>query len=182
MFSCKDPEDVLKITREKEVASIQFWFTDVLGQLKSFSVTPQELSLAFAEGMGFDGSSIEGFARIEESDMVAFPDPTTFQLLPWRSNDRPTGRMFCDIFTPEGTPYEGDPRHALKRMLGKAAERGYRFFVGPELEYFYFKSDAYPEILDRGGYFDVTPLDRGGDLRRDTIFALQKMGIDVEYS
>ncbi len=182
MFSCKDPEEVLKITREKEVASIQFWFTDVLGQLKSFSVTPQELSLAFAEGMGFDGSSIEGFARIEESDMVAFPDPTTFQLLPWRSNDRPTGRMFCDIFTPEGTPYEGDPRHALKRMLGKAAERGYRFFVGPELEYFYFKSDAYPEILDRGGYFDVTPLDRGGDLRRDTIFALQKMGIDVEYS
>ncbi len=182
MFSCRDPEDVLKITREKGVASIQFWFTDVLGQLKSFSVTPQELRVAFAEGMGFDGSSIEGFARIEESDMVAFPDPMTFQLLPWRANDRPTGRMFCDIFTPEGTPYEGDPRHALKRMLARAAERGYTFFVGPELEYFYFKSDAYPEILDRGGYFDVTPLDRGGDLRRETIFALQKMGIDVEYS
>ncbi|NLI82416.1 MAG: glutamine synthetase [Deltaproteobacteria bacterium] len=182
MVACNDAEDVLRITREKDVASIQFWFTDVLGQVKSFSVTPQELPLAFAEGMGFDGSSIEGFARIEESDMVAVPDPATFQLLPWRPTDRPAGRMFCDIYRPDGNPYEGDPRHALKRMLKRARKRGYTFFVGPELEYFYFKSDAAPEILDRGGYFDVTPLDRGVDLRRETIFALQGMGIDVEYS
>ena len=182
MFSCKTAEDVLKLTRENDVAFVQFWFTDVLGQLKSFSVTPQELPLAFEEGMGFDGSSIEGFARIEESDMVALPDPSTFQLLPWRPKDRPVGRLFCDIRTPDGSPYEGDPRFALKRMLNKVKEKGYTFYVGPELEYFYFKSDSSPEILDRGGYFDTTPLDRGGDLRRNTIFALEQMGIDVEYS
>jgi glutamine synthetase len=182
MFACKTAEDVLKVARDNDVAFVQFWFTDVLGQLKSFSVTPQELSLAFEEGMGFDGSSIEGFARIEESDMVAVPDPTTFQLLPWRPKDRPVGRLFCDICTPDGKPYEGDPRHALKRMLTKVSEKGYTFYVGPELEYFYFKSDTSPEILDRGGYFDTTPLDRGGDLRRNTIFALQEMGIQVEYS
>jgi glutamine synthetase len=182
MISCKTADDVLKHAGENDVAFVQFWFTDVLGQLKSFSVTPQELSLAFQEGMGFDGSSIEGFARIEESDMVAVPDPTTFQLLPWRPKDRPVGRLFCDICTPEGKPYEGDPRHALKRMLTRAGEKGYTFYVGPELEYFYFKSDSSPEFLDRGGYFDTTPLDRGGDLRRNTIFALQQMGIQVEYS
>lgn len=182
MICCRNAEDVLKFTSEMDVASIQFWFTDVLGQLKSFSVTPQELPLAFEEGMGFDGSSIEGFARIEESDMVAVPDPTTFQLLPWRPRERPVGRMFCDIFNPDGTPYEGDPRYALKRMLKKASDKGFTFFIGPELEYFYFKSDAAPEILDRGGYFDITPLDRSGDLRRNTIFALQDMGIHVEYS
>jgi len=132
--------------------------------------------------MGFDGSSIEGFARIEESDMVAVPDPTTFQLLPWRPQERPAGRLFCDILNPDGSPYDGDPRYALKRVLKKASDKGYTFYVGPELEYFYFKSDAAPEILDRGGYFDVTPLDRGSDLRRFTIFALQQMGIQVEYS
>jgi len=182
MFNCRNPEDVLKAVRENNVAFIQFWFTDVLGQLKSFSITPEELTLAFSEGMGFDGSSIEGFARIEESDMVAIPDPTTFQLLPWRPQEQPSGRLFCDILTPEGNPYEGDPRYVLKRMLQKAADKGYTFYVGPELEYFYFKSDEEPEILDRGGYFDITPLDRGNDLRRKTIFALQKMGIQVEYS
>jgi glutamine synthetase len=182
MFSCKTAEDVLKHSEENDVAFVQFWFTDVLGQLKSFSVTPQELPLAFQEGMGFDGSSIEGFARIEESDMVAVPDPTTFQLLPWRPKDRPVGRLFCDICTPDGKPYEGDPRYALRRMLNRVREKGYTFYVGPELEYFYFKSDSSPEFLDRGGYFDTTPLDRGGDLRRDTIFALQQMGIPVEYS
>jgi glutamine synthetase len=182
MFSCKTAEDVLKLTRDNDVAFVQFWFTDVLGQLKTFSVTPRELPLAFQEGMGFDGSSIEGFARIEESDMVAVPDPSTFQLLPWRPKDRPVGRLFCDICTPDGNPYEGDPRFALKRMLKRAGEKGYTFYVGPELEYFYFKSDASPEILDRGGYFDTTPLDRGSDFRRNTIFALEQMGIDVEYS
>jgi glutamine synthetase len=182
MFACQTAQDVLQAVSEHRVAFIQFWFTDVLGQLKSFSVTPEELPLAFSEGMGFDGSSIEGFARIEESDMVAVPDPTTFQLLPWRPQDKPAGRLFCDILNPDGSPYEGDPRYALKRMLKKADDQGYIFYTGPELEYFYFKSDAAPEIIDRGGYFDVTPLDRGSDLRRQTIFALQQLGIGVEYS
>ncbi|MEN6440564.1 MAG: glutamine synthetase family protein [Syntrophobacter sp.] len=182
MVTYETPEDVLRAVGENEVSFIQFWFTDVLGQLKSFAVTPEELSLAFSEGMGFDGSSIEGFARIEESDMVAVPDPGTFQLLPWRPQEKPAARMFCDILNPDGSPYEGDPRYALKRMLQKAASRGCTFYTGPELEYFYFKSDAAPEIIDRGGYFDVTPMDRGNDLRRQTIFALQQMGIAVEYS
>jgi len=182
MFTCRSPEEVLKAVKDHNVAFVQFWFTDVLGQLKSFSITPEELPLAFSEGMGFDGSSIQGFARIEESDMVAVPDPTSFQLLPWRPQEQPSGRLFCDILNPDGTPYAGDPRYVLKRMLQKAADKGYTLYVGPELEYFYFKSDAEPEILDRGGYFDVTPLDRGNDLRRQTIFALQKMGIQVEYS
>lgn len=182
MGQCQTADDVLRFVKENDVAFVQFWFTDVLGQLKSFSVTPQELPLAFTEGMGFDGSSIQGFARIEESDMVAVPEPNSFQLLPWRPQEKPVGRMFCDILNPDGTAYAGDPRYVLKRMLQKAREKGYTFYVGPELEYFYFKSDAAPEIIDRGGYFDVTPLDRGSDLRRHTIFALQQMGIEVEYS
>jgi len=182
MLACKTADDVLKLIQEKNVAFIQFWFTDVLGQLKSFSVTPEELPVAFTEGMGFDGSSIEGFARIEESDMVAIPDPVSFQLLPWRPEDQPTGRMFCDIRNPDGSPYDGDPRYALKRMLEKAAGKGYTLYLGPELEYFYFRSDREPVPLDTGGYFDVTPLDKASDLRRQTIFALQKMGIQVEYS
>ncbi len=182
MLSCKTAEDVSRIVKEKKLAFIQFWFTDVLGQLKSFSITPSELAEAFEEGMGFDGSSIQGFARIEESDMVAVPDPTTFQLLAWRPHEQPVGRMFCDILTPDRQPYEGDPRYVLKRMLSRAADKGYTYFVGPELEYFYFKSDSEPAIIDRGGYFDITPLDRANDLRRDTIFALQQMGIQVEYS
>jgi len=182
MLNCRNQEDVLKIVNERKVSFVQFWFTDVLGQLKSFSITPEELELAFTEGMGFDGSSIEGFARIEESDMVAVPDPTTFQLLPWRPQEAPVGRMFCDILNPDKTPYEGDPRYVLKRMIKKIAEKGYTYYVGPELEYFYFQSDRNPEILDQGGYFDVTPLDRGNDLRRQTIFALQGLGIQVEYS
>jgi len=182
MLSCQTPEDVLRVVKESEVAFVQFWFTDVLGQLKSFSITPSELPEAFEEGMGFDGSSIQGFARIEESDMVAVPDPTTFQLLAWRPQEQPVGRMFCDILTPDRTPYEGDPRYVLKRMLSRAGEKGYTYYLGPELEYFYFKSDDEPAIIDRGGYFDVTPLDRANDLRRDTIFALQQMGIQVEYS
>ncbi|MEW6442831.1 MAG: glutamine synthetase family protein [bacterium] len=182
MLDCRRAEDVLRIVRDRKVAFIQFWFTDVLGQLKSFAITPEELELAFTEGMGFDGSSIQGFARIEESDMVAIPDPTTFQLLPWRPQDQPSGRMFCDILNPDGKPYDGDPRYVLKRMLKRTAERGYTYYVGPELEYFYFQSDRAPEILDQGGYFDVTPLDRANDLRRSTIFALQTLGIQVEYS
>lgn len=180
--SCMTREDVLQFVKDKNVSFIQFWFTDVLGMLKSFAVTPTELEIGMTEGMGFDGSSIEGFARIEESDMIAMPDPSTFQLLPWRPDDRPVARMFCDIMNPDLTPYEGDPRYVLKRLLNKIREKGYTFYVGPELEYFYFKSDEKPEGLDTGGYFDSRPLDKASDLRRETIFALQKMGIQVEYS
>ena len=180
--SCMTREEVLKFVKDKNVSFIQFWFTDVLGMLKSFAVTPTELETGMTEGMGFDGSSIEGFARIEESDMIAMPDPTTFQLLPWRPEDRPVARMFCDIMNPDLTPYAGDPRYVLKRLLNKIAEKGHKLYVGPELEYFYFKSDKKPEGLDTGGYFDSRPMDKASDLRRETIFALQKMGIQVEYS
>ncbi len=179
---CKSNKDVIKIVRDKKVSFIQIWFTDVLGMLKSFAITPSELEGALTEGMGFDGSSIEGFARIEESDMVAKPDPTTFQFLPWRPQDRPVARMFCDILQPNGAPYAGDPRYVLKRQLQRTAELGYTFYVGPELEFFYFKNDEATQIIDKGGYFDTPPLDIGGDLRRDTIFNLQGMGIQVEYS
>ena len=182
MTNIRDAKDVTKFVKDKNVSFIQFWFTDVLGKLKSFSVTPSELEEGMAEGMGFDGSSIEGFARIEESDMIALPDPKTFQLIPWRPSDRPVARMFCDIMNPDGTPYMGDPRYALKRILAKIAKQGYTFYVGPELEYFYFANDSEAEILDQAGYFDGLPTDRGTDLRRQTIFALQSMGIRVEYS
>jgi len=155
--TCMTKEDVLKFVKEKDVSFIQFWFTDVLGMLKTFSVTPSELEMGMAEGMGFDGSSIEGFARIEESDMVALPDPATFQLLPWRSGERPVARMFCDIVNPDQTPYAGDPRYVLKRLLKKIGEKGYTFYLGPELEYFYFKSNKAPEVIDTGGYFDSRP-------------------------
>ena len=180
--TCKTKEDVLQVVKEKDVSFIQFWFTDVLGMLKSFAITQSELEMGMSEGMGFDGSSIEGFARIEESDMVALPDPTTFRLLPWRPEERPVARMFCDIVNPDHTPYEGDPRYVLKRLLKKIEEKGYTFYVGPELEYFYFKSNKKPEVIDTGGYFDSLPLDMASDLRRKTIFALQDLGIEVEYS
>jgi len=179
---CKTPEDVMKVVKDKRVSFIQFWFTDVLGVLKSFAITPAELQEGLTEGMGFDGSSIEGFARIQESDMIAKPDPTTFALVPWRGQDRPVARMLCDILNPDGTPYEGDPRWVFKRLLKKIADQGFTFYLGPELEYFYFKDNRCTEILDTGGYFDSRPVDLGSDLRRDTIFALQAMGIEVEYS
>ena len=182
MGETKTKKDVLKIVQDRAVSFIQIWFTDVLGVLKGFAITPSELEGALEEGMGFDGSSIEGFARIEESDMVAMPDPATFEFLPWRPKERPVARMFCDIIQPDGSPYEGDPRYVFKRVLAKAAEKGYTFYIGPELEYFYFENNESPKIIDKGGYFDTPPLDTGGTLRRDTIFALQEMGIDVEYS
>jgi glutamine synthetase len=182
-MNIKTEEDVLRIVKEKNVSFIQFWFTDVLGMLKSFAVTPSELEMGLSEGMGFDGSSIEGFARIHESDMIAKPDINTFAFVPWRqSEDAPVARMFCDIMNPDGTPYDGDPRYVLKRMLNKIAKKGHTFYVGPELEYFYFKDNKGTECLDAGGYFDARPLDMGSDLRRGTIFALQDMGIQVEYS
>jgi glutamine synthetase len=181
-MECRTTDDVTKIVKEKNISFIQFWFADVLGVLKSFAVTPSELEEGLIEGMGFDGSSIEGFARIQESDMIAKPDPTTFQLVPWRSGDRPVARMFCDILNPDGSPYEGDPRYVFKRLLNTVAEKGYTFYVGPELEYFYFKDNTCTEILDSGGYFDSRPIDMGSTLRRETIFALQDIGIQVEYS
>ncbi|MFH1911396.1 MAG: glutamine synthetase family protein, partial [Pseudomonadota bacterium] len=182
MFALKAKKDVMKAVKERNVSFIQFWFTDVLGVQKIFSITPDELEDGMEEGMGFDGSSIQGFCRIEESDMIAMPDPTTFQIIPWRPSDRPVARMICDILNPDGTPYEGDPRYVLKKTLKKVNDQGYTFYVGPELEFFYFASDKSPEFLDMGGYFDGLPVDRATDLRRQTIFALQDMGIRVEYS
>ena len=156
-MDCRNIDDVKKAVKEMDISFIQFWFTDVLGVLKSFAVTPSELDEGLTEGMGFDGSSIEGFARIQESDMIAKPDPTTFQLVPWRSGNKPVARMFCDILNPDGTPYEGDPRYVFKRLLAKVSEKGYIYYLGPELEYFYFRNDGATEILDRGGYFDSRP-------------------------
>jgi len=176
-------EYVLKTAKEHDVKFIRMWFTDILGFLKSFSITVEELEGALAEGMGFDGSSIEGFARIDESDMVALPDPDTFQMLPWRPQERHTvARMFCDILMPGGEPFEGDPRYVLKRNLKRAADMGYTFYVGPELEYFYFRDSQGTEFLDQGGYFDMTPHDVATDLRRETVLNLEEMGIGVEYS
>ncbi len=177
----RDKKDVMELVRKYNVKFIRLWFTDIHGQLKSFAVPVDELEVAFHEGMGFDGSSIKGFARIDESDMIARPDPTTFVVLPWRPKERAVARMFCDIYEPDGSPYKGDPRYVLKLNLEKAKQKGLTFYVGPELEYFYFKSDKGTEPLDEGGYFDY-PLDAAEDLRRDTILALETMGINVEYS
>lgn len=180
----KDQEYVLRTVKEQNVRFIRLWFTDILGFLKSFAIMPSELETALEEGMGFDGSSIEGFARIDESDMLAKPDPATFQILPWRTTEEGnTARMFCDILNPDGSHYAGDPRYCLKRNLRKAADKGFTFYVGPELEYFYFKNpEPPPVVLDKGGYFDLTPLDVATDFRRKTVVILEKMGIPVEYS
>ncbi len=187
-------EYVLKMAKEHDVKFIWLWFTDILGSLKSFAITVEELEGALDEGMGFDGSSIQGFARIDESDMVAMPDPNTWCLLPWSPPEhRSVARMFCDILRPGGQPFEGDPRYVLRRNLKKAADLGYTFYVGPELEFFYFKlktgADGQPdpiqpttEVLDRGGYFDLTTRDAAIEWRRDTVIQLEKMGIGVEYS
>jgi glutamine synthetase len=179
----KTKQEILKSVKKHKVKFIRLWFTDVLGFLKGFAITPDELEGALEEGMGFDGSSIEGFARIEESDMVAKPDPDTFAILPWRSKEEySVARMFCDIYEPSGKPFEGDPRYVLKRNLVKAAQLGFTYYVGPELEYFYFANSQVPQPLDQGGYFDLVPLDVAQDLRRDTILTMQALGIQVEYS
>jgi len=176
-------EYVLKTAKEHDVKFIRMWFTDILGMLKSFAITVEELEGALEEGMGFDGSSIHGFARIDESDMVALPDPDTFQLLPWRPREhRAVARMFCDILRPGGKPFEGDPRYVLKQNLKRASDMGYTYYVGPELEYFYFQDSEGTQGLDEGGYFDLTPLDAAVDLRRDTVLTLEEMGIGIEYS
>src|SRR4051794_15053374 len=158
----KTAEDVKAIVEERDIRFIRFWFTDVLGQLKSFSINVSELDDAFEGGMGFDGSSITGFNAIEESDMIAMPDPSTFALLPWRPAPAGVARMFCDVVTPEREPYEGDPRFVLRRALERAESMGFdNFYVGPELEYFYFRNAQGTETLDQGGYFDLTTLDAG---------------------
>jgi glutamine synthetase len=179
-MSTKDNEYVLKQAKDLDVRFIQMWFTDILGFLKSFTITRDELETALEDGMGFDGSSIEGFARIDESDMVAMPDPSTFVILPFGNT---VARMFCDVKNAaDMSAYAGDPRQVLRRQLDRAKKLGFQFYVGPELEYFYFKGSNDPTPLDEGGYFDQTAVDVAHDLRRETVEALEQMGIGVEYS
>src|SRR5918993_5307648 len=170
------PDDVKALVQERGIRFIRLWFTDILGQLKSFAIHSDELDDAFEGGMGFDGSSITGFNAIEESDMIAMPDASTFAVLPWRpEDDGGVARMFAGIRTPEGEPYEGDPRHILRRAEQRMQTMGFDFFnVGPELEYFLFKDSRSTEVLDEGGYFDLTTLDAGSDVRRETVLALEK--------
>jgi glutamine synthetase len=187
-----DPKEVLKQVEDDGIEFIRFWFTDIEGQLKSFAVGKEELEGAFEDGMGFDGSSITGFNAIEESDMIAMPDPDTYSVLPWRDDGGQgkgnVARLFCDVLKPGGEPYEGDPRWVMRQALARAEEMGFDTFnLGPELEFFYFASDevgenGLPTILDKGGYFDLTTLDAASDLRRDTVNALKALGIPVEYT
>jgi glutamine synthetase len=180
----KQQDYVLRTVEERGIRLVWLWFTDVLGFLKSFAVTSEELEQAFDEGIGFDGSAIEGFARVQESDMLARPEAGTFQIMPGgaENGDGGVARMFCDIYTPDGRPFWGDPRYVLRRNLEKASERGFTFYVHPEMEFFLFKSSEDPSPIDAGGYFDLTPLDATQDLRRDTIGVLERMGIPVEFS
>ena len=180
-LNAKTKEDVLKLCDEHKVKFIRLWFTDILGKLKSFAITRSELDAALNEGAGFDGSSIEGYRDIEESDMIAMPDLTTLQLLPWQSSDdTKVARMVCDILTPDGNPYEGDPRYILKKQLLRAKELGYTFYFGPELEYFYFKNDKGTEIVEKAGYFDLDHLDITSEVRKETVLALEEMGMTIE--
>ena len=173
---------VLRSAQENDVKFIRLWFTDILGYLKGFAITVEDLQDAMEQGVGFDGASVEGFARINESDMRAFPDPTTFTLLPWRPRQNAVARMFCDIRTPNGDPFAGDPRFVLKRNLERLAGMGYTYYVGPELEFFFLKDADTPEPLDRGGYFDLLSSQPAADLRRDIVLNLADMGIPVKYS
>ncbi|WP_433184430.1 type I glutamate--ammonia ligase [Actinoallomurus sp. CA-150999] len=182
----RQQEFVLRTLEERDIRFIRLWFTDVLGFLKSVAVAPAELEQAFAEGIGFDGSAIEGFARVYEADMLAKPDPSTFQVLPWRAESPGTARMFCDILMPDGSPSFADPRYVLKRTLGRAADLGFTFYTHPELE-FYLLGDrpddgSEPSTVDSGGYFDHTPHRAAHDFRRNAIMMLESMGISVEFS
>src|SRR4249920_1676608 len=173
---------VLKRIKDEGVEHVLFWFNDLEGHLKSFAITPSEMEEALNDGMGFDGSSITGFNAIEESDMVAIPDPATFVVMPWRSGESKVGRMICDVVTPDGQPYEGDPRYVLRRAIDRMQEMGFDTFnVGPELEYFLFKDNTGTETLDEGGYFAMTTQDAATELRNETIQALEKVGIPIEY-
>ena len=182
----KQEEFVLRTLEERDIRFVRLWFTDVLGFLKSVAVAPAELESAFAEGIGFDGSAIEGFARVYESDMLAKPDPSTFSILPWRAEAPGTARMFCDIMLPDGNPSYADPRYVLKRTLARAAEMGFTFYTHPEIEFFLFeekpKRGEAPVPVDSGGYFDHTPNVVGHDFRRQAITMLEAMGISVEFS
>ena len=183
----RQQEFVLRTIEERDIRFVRLWFTDVLGFLKSVAVAPAELEGAFAEGIGFDGSAIEGFARVHESDMLARPDPSTFQVLPWRGEAPGTARMYCDILMPDGTPSYADPRHVLRRVMQKGAELGFTFYVHPEVEFFLLQEHPsadlmLPEPIDAGGYFDQTPHDLGHDFRRQAITMLERMGISVEFS
>jgi len=182
----KQTEYVLRTIEERDIRFIRLWFTDVLGILKSVSIAPAELEGAFAEGLGFDGSAIEGFSRLTESDMLAKPDPSSFQILPWRGEDMPVGRMFCDILLPDGSPSYADPRWVLKRQLAKAAQQGFTFYTHPEIEFFLFKETPDegrdPVPVDNVGYFDHSPHPAGQDFRRQAIATLEHMGISVEFS
>jgi glutamine synthetase len=183
----KQEEFVLRALEERDVRFVRLWFTDVLGFLKSVAIAPAELEGAFSEGIGFDGSAIEGFARVYEADMLAKPDPSTFQILPWRGEFPATARMFCDIVMPDGSPSYADPRYVLKRTLGKAADKGFTFYTHPEIEFFLFKntpteSNLEPVPVDSSGYFDHTAQGAGSDFRREAITMLESMGISVEFS
>ena len=175
-------EYALKEARDNDVKFIRLWFADILGNLKGFAITVEELESALTRGMGFDGSAIEGFARAEEKDLYALPDPNTFAVLPWRPRENAVARMFCDIVNPDETPFEGDPRFVLRRNIERAARMGFTYYVGPEIEYFYFKSDSCPELLDSGGYFDQNATDLATDLRRETVLMLEELGVPVEAS
>jgi glutamine synthetase len=179
---CMEKNEVLKLAKEKGVKFVQLWFTDIIGNLKSVTIPITQLKDVLENGAGFDGSSIEGFTRIYESDMIAKPDPNTFAILPWTPKEMRQARMFCDILLPDKTPYEGDPRYVLKKNLAQAKEMGFTYYLGPEIEYFYFKTPLSTDVLDKGSYFDLTPPDVGDELRMKTIAVLEEMGIPVEAS
>lgn len=173
---------VLRSVGQRDIRFVRLWFVDILGRLKNFAISPEDLEVAFEEGIGFDGSAIEGFATPEEADMLAFPDASTFQILPWRPSHNGVARVFCDVCTPDRKPFAGDPRDALRRMFRKAEKAGYLLNVGAELEYYYFPDEHTPEPLDNVGYFDLSVSDAARDLRRNTVLTLEKMSVPVEYT
>lgn len=173
---------VLRSVEQRDIRFVRLWFVDILGRLKNFAISPEDLEVAFEEGIGFDGSAIEGFATPEEADMLAFPDASTFQILPWRPSHNGVARVFCDVCTPDRKPFAGDPRDALRRMFRKAEKDGYLLNVGAELEYYYFPDEHTPEPLDNVGYFDLSVSDAARDLRRNTVLTLEKMSVPVEYT
>lgn len=173
---------VLRSVEQRDIRFVRLWFVDILGRLKNFAISPEDLEVAFDEGIGFDGSAIEGFATPEEADMLAFPDASTFQILPWRPSHNGVARVFCDVCTPDRKPFAGDPRDALRRMFYKAEKAGYLLNVGAELEYYYFPDEHTPEPLDNVGYFDLSVSDAARDLRRNTVLTLEKMSVPVEYT
>lgn len=173
---------VLRSVEQRDIRFVRLWFVDILGRLKNFAISPEDLEVAFEEGIGFDGSAIEGFATPEEADMLAFPDASTFQILPWRPSHNGVARVFCDVCTPDRKPFAGDPRDALRCMFRKAEKAGYLLNVGAELEYYYFPDEHTPEPLDNVGYFDLSVSDAARDLRRNTVLTLEKMSVPVEYT